>query len=150
MRRHHFGHRHRVRRGSSKKLRRAFRASLEGPKLAPEVIEWLWELYSESPDEQWLRPQQKDAEDYDPQPWHSIYFRAFDALQYDRFHGALGGEGPIYYTALSQWARDHGIEGAEFLDFEIFLNALDGEWLKWRREKADEEAKRKKDEQARQ
>ncbi|RUM06817.1 hypothetical protein EFR84_11520 [Rhizobium chutanense] len=59
----------------------------------------------------------------------------------------MGGEGPIYYTALSQYARDHGITGDRLKRFYVFMNAIDGEWLKIQRERAEAaEAERKKKE----
>lgn len=113
------------------------------------MLEWLWELYAEDPDNEWLRPQIRLGDDFEPQRWHDLYFRAFDALQYDRFYGAMGGEGPIYYSALSQWARDHELSLNEFTDFQIFINALDGEWLSWRREQDEADRQRKAQEDAR-
>ncbi|MCD2183339.1 hypothetical protein [Rhizobium sp. GN54] len=71
-----------------------------------------------------------DDEEFEPELWHELYFRAFDALQYDRFYGAFGGEGPISYLALSQYARDHQIHGDDLRHFHLFMNAVDGEWLK--------------------
>jgi hypothetical protein len=106
--------------------------------------EWLDALAREFPDEEWLQPVRKEEEVAEPRTWHDLYFRAFDALQYDRFYGAMGGEGPIYYMALSQYARDHAIVGDEWTQFKIFMNALDGEWLAFRREQ-DEAARRERD-----
>lgn len=53
---------------------------------------------------------------------------------YDRFIGAMGGEGPIYYRAISAYAADHGITGENRKVFDIYINALDGEYLALRRE----------------
>lgn len=88
-------------------------------------------------------------EHFDDRAWHEIYYRAFDALQFDRFFGALGGEGPIHYQALSRYARDHGIEGDDLRYFHVFMNACDGEYLKMQREAAEAAEKRKKEEEAR-
>lgn len=74
---------------------------------------------------------------------------AFDALQYDRFIGSMGGEGPIYYQALSQYARDHGIEGDDLRLFHMFMNAIDGEYLKMQRDEADKAEALKKDRETR-
>ncbi|TWD58082.1 hypothetical protein FB480_101837 [Agrobacterium vitis] len=41
----------------------------------------------------------------------------------------MGGEGPIYYTAISQYARDHNISGSDLTMFHTFLNAVDAEYL---------------------
>ncbi|WP_416065419.1 hypothetical protein ACK9YZ_01335 [Rhizobium sp. ZK1] len=110
------------------------------------MLEWLAELFEQEPDKEWLRPRQPTvSDDFDPQAWHAMYFEAFDALQYDRFYGAMGGEGPIYYTALSQYARDHDISGDRLKRFHVFMNAIDGEWLKIQRERSEAaEAERKK------
>ena len=57
----------------------------------------------------------------------------------------MGGEGPIYYTALSRYAEDHDITGHDRWLFFIFMNAVDGEWLAMRAEEMEqEEAKRKR------
>lgn len=90
-------------------------------------------MAAEFPDEEWLQPVEDPENDFEPQIWHWTYFRAFDALQHDRFFGAMGGEGPIFYMALSQYARDHGISGAALQWFHIFMNALDAEFLELRR-----------------
>jgi hypothetical protein len=88
------------------------------------------EIASECPDEAWLQPtEDQSADGIEFQPWHGLYFRAFDALQYDRFHGAQGGQYPIFYTALSQYARDHGIAGDDLWKFHTFMNAVDAEHL---------------------
>lgn len=66
---------------------------------------------------------------------------------YDRFIGAMGGEGPIYYQAISRYAADKGLTGEDFDLFEIFINSMDGEYLAIRREQSEkreaEEASRK-------
>lgn len=74
--------------------------------------------------------------DFDPMPWHDLYFRAFDALRCDRFYGAMGGEGPISYLAISQYARDNRIAGVDLWLFHIFINAVDAEWLDFQAAKA--------------
>ncbi len=94
-----------------------------------------------------MQPEGADDE-FEPALWHELYFRAFDALQYDRFYGAFGGEGPIYYSALSQYARDHGISGDDLRRFHVFMNAVDGEWLKLQKEKADDSDRQKKQDEA--
>lgn len=87
------------------------------------------EIAAENPDEAWLQPQPEDQLDVEFKPWYGLYLRAFDALQCDRFYGASGGQTAIYYTAISRYAADHGIEGDEFRDFLTFINAIDGEHL---------------------
>ncbi|WP_377299670.1 hypothetical protein [Rhizobium sp. SGZ-381] len=130
--------------GGGKKLRSAFRNRFRLIGKTPAEVEielWKAELAaSEEHGEDWIRADVGPIVEYEPRPWHDLYFRAFDALQYDRFFGAMGGEGPIFYQALSCYARDHGLTGLEFLDFQIFMNALDGEYLSMRREKTQRAA----------
>jgi hypothetical protein len=88
------------------------------------------EIAAECPDEEWLQPAEGESlDDFENQPWHALYYRAFDALQYDRFYGSHGGQSAIFYTALSQYARDHEISGDDFRRFLTFMNAIDGEHL---------------------
>ncbi|MCV9960728.1 hypothetical protein OIU34_02350 [Pararhizobium sp. BT-229] len=67
--------------------------------------------------------------DYEPRPWHGLYFRAFDALRYDRFYGAFGGQTPISYLAISTYARDHAITGNDFGHFLQAMHELDRVFL---------------------
>jgi hypothetical protein len=62
-------------------------------------------------------------------PWFDLYFRAFEALRFDRQYGALGGETPISYLAISRYAEDHGIGADDIHLFRLFMGALDAEWL---------------------
>jgi len=71
-----------------------------------------------------------DAKDFEPKPWHNLYFSAFDALRFDRHFGAMGGEGPISYLAISQYCRDHQISGDNLFLFRSLFSAIDAEWLK--------------------
>ena len=66
------------------------------------------------------------------EPWFGLYFRAWEALRFARFYGALGGEGPISYQAISRYAADHEIRGTDFDEFLHFLQAVDAEWLDYR------------------
>lgn len=63
------------------------------------------------------------------EPWHALYWRAFDALRFDRQYGALGGETPISYLAISRYAEDQGIGPDDIHLFRTFLAAVDAEWL---------------------
>ncbi|QNQ62239.1 hypothetical protein IB024_00290 [Brucella sp. 6810] len=63
------------------------------------------------------------------EPWHELYWRAWSCVRYDRYYGALGGESPISYMAISRFAADNGIAGADFTFFHRLLSALDDEWL---------------------
>ncbi len=108
-----------------------------------EIEEWKAALAEEFPDEDWIQRDKPQTEEFEPRPWHGLYFRAFDALQFDRFIGSMGGEGPIYYQALSQYARDYGISGADLQAFHLFMNALDGEYLKIQAERQEKDNARR-------
>jgi hypothetical protein len=41
----------------------------------------------------------------------------------------LGGVHPVTYSAISRYARDHGIAGADFEIFRTLFKAIDAEWL---------------------
>jgi hypothetical protein len=57
----------------------------------------------------------------------------------------MGGQGPIPYLVVSQYARDHGIVGEDYFYFRLLLDALDSEWLKHvaERDKAADKARDK-------
>ncbi|NTJ83371.1 hypothetical protein G6M50_36920 [Agrobacterium rhizogenes] len=74
--------------------------------------------------------------------WHGLYFRAWEDLRFDRFYGAMGGETPISYLAISRFAEDHGIRAEEFAQFKHFLQAIDAEWIKYVSEKAGSQGQR--------
>jgi len=82
-----------------------------------------------NPHLEWLQPTDDEVEDFEPEPWHDLYFRAFDDLRFDRFYGALGGEGPITYLAKSRYAEDLGLSGTDLRFFHLFMNVVDGEHL---------------------
>lgn len=106
-------------------------------------------IAEEFPEEKWGRPGVDDADEFEPKSWHDLYFRAFDALQFDRFYGAFGGEGPIFYTALSRYAEDLGLSGMDRHLFMVFMNAVDGEWLKHQADEAKKREERRKEREAR-
>lgn len=58
--------------------------------------------------------------------WSGTIRDAWFALRSDRFYGSMGGLGPIYYTAISQYARDHDIALHPFADF---IAAMDEEFV---------------------
>lgn len=68
--------------------------------------------------------------EFDPEPWHRLYWEAWEALRFDRFYGARGGEGPIPYMAIRAYAEDHDITGDDFRLFRTFMSMIDTEWLK--------------------
>lgn len=122
--------RYRIRGEDSKKLRSAFARRIADDEGVLPVDDWIAAVAEENPNEAWLQQLAREddaiAEWHD---WYDIYFRAFQALRYDRFYGAMGGEGPISYLALSQYARDRGIAGDDFAQFCTFVSAIDAEWL---------------------
>jgi hypothetical protein len=118
--------RSRIHNGRRGKLVAAFRHRL-GREEAAEISDWLREIAEENPEEAWL--QSTSDRGFTPRPWHELYFRAFDALRYDRFYGAFGGQTPISYMALSAYARDHRITGNNFGRFLQTMYALDRVFL---------------------
>lgn len=74
-------------------------------------------------------PEPEPLDDISEEPWHRFYFRAWRVLRFDRQYGALGGESPISFMAISEYGRRYRIEGE---DFDLLLDmvaALDREWL---------------------
>lgn len=65
-------------------------------------------------------------------------------LRDDRHYGSMGGMGRIYYTALSRYAADHGIQGEGFGTFVTLVSAMDEEYLAVSGERAKEEAEKAK------
>jgi hypothetical protein len=57
-----------------------------------------------------------------------MYFRAWQALRFDRQYGAMGGETPISYLALRRYAEVEGI--LDWATFHRFMSAIDDEWMK--------------------
>ena len=57
------------------------------------------------------------------------------SLQYDRSF-SYGGTGGIWYSSMSRYARDIGLNGDEFADFITFVTALDSEYLSWASEQS--------------
>lgn len=79
---------------------------------------------------------QDPPDDVEFEEWHALYLNAWDALRHERPYGAMGGEGPIMYSAIRMYAADNGIEGTDLVIFRQIMSALDGEWLKFRGEQA--------------
>lgn len=69
--------------------------------------------------------------------WSGYLRTAWQALRDDRFYGAMGGMGRIYYTAISRYAADHGIA---IEPFYTFLDAMDSAYVTWAAEKAKQDA----------
>lgn len=57
----------------------------------------------------------------------------------------MGGMGSIYYSAISQYADDHGIYGDTFDTFRWLLIVMDSEYLAVHYERAEQDRKSKKD-----
>jgi hypothetical protein len=128
--------RYRICRGRGKKLQGVFRQRLS--RRDAETDDWLAELAAAYPDEAWLQPTDADDELTD-EPWHGLYWEAWEALRFDRQFGAMGGQTPISYAAISQYARDNGLVGEDFRRFRQLLAAIDDVWL----QHLDEQAKAK-------
>lgn len=65
--------------------------------------------------------------------WSGTVRSAWNILRDDRFYGAMGGVSGIYYSAISQFARDHDIP---IWPFALFVMALDNEFVAISNEKA--------------
>ncbi|KQU79817.1 hypothetical protein ASD00_36005 [Ensifer sp. Root31] len=103
--------------------------------------DWLQRLADENPDEAEFIEIPDRPDEAEVEPWHGLYFRAWEALRFDRFYGAFGSEGPISYQAISRYAADHAISGNEFAEFMHFLQAVDAEWIEVKAEQATTEKK---------
>ncbi|RUM97916.1 hypothetical protein EET67_09890 [Pseudaminobacter arsenicus] len=122
----------RIRQGCGKKLRRAFRWRLtgEGPN------NWLKKLAAENPAEAQFIKVQARPDEAKAELWHDFYWRAFEALRFDRQYGAFGGETAISFLAIDAYARRYCIEGEAFDRFLTFMTAIDAEWLQFVAEEA--------------
>jgi hypothetical protein len=83
-------------------------------------------------------------EEAEPQPWHDLYWSAWEALSSDRQYGAFGGESRVPFTALDRYARRYGITGQAFDTFIRLFGEIDDEWLAWRAEKAKKDEERRR------
>jgi hypothetical protein len=130
------GDRRRILGGGNGKLRAAFRSRIRLSGAAKHQS-WIDEIAEAYPDEGWITDDNApEDEDFDPRPWHDFYFRAFDAIRFDRQFGALGGESPISYLVMSQYARDYGLQLDEFERFRRFIGVLDAVHLELQAEQA--------------
>lgn len=69
----------------------------------------------------------------------SFFYAAFWDVNTCRSLG-FGAEGPIPWTAVRQWAEEHELEGDQRKDLFVYLEKMDGAYLKF---VADRAAKRK-------
>ncbi len=60
----------------------------------------------------------------------------------------MGGESPILFSALENYARVHGIAGQDFEDFIDLMRALDEVWLEHRAEQ-DKRARERREKEKR-
>lgn len=74
--------------------------------------------------------------------WSGYLQRAWQVLHDDRFFGAMGGMGRIYYTAISQYARDNNIELEPFV---TFIHAMDDVYIAYASEKQKQATKESQD-----
>lgn len=68
-----------------------------------------------------------------------FYLSSWRLLSDDRAFNGMGGIGAIPYPAISAFARDHGICGAELTVFHRLIKAIDAEYLNWAIEKQKQE-----------
>lgn len=113
---------------------------------------WLEEMAAQPDAEDWVKraayPDGPDDE-YEIRDWHGMYWEAWDILRYDRHYDGYGGEGPISYSVVRQYALDIGLrpDSQDFWLFRLFFSLLDSAHLQQRAEKRKaEEQKRKNDE----
>lgn len=76
--------------------------------------------------------------------WSGYIQAAFHELRDDRFYGAMGGLGRIYFSAIDAYAQRCGI-GAEIFDqFLTFMRAIDDEYVAVMTERAKAEMEKNK------
>lgn len=88
-------------------------------------------------------------EDAEPEEWHGLLWRAWEALRYDRPYLAMGGEMPVSFASINAYAQRYGIERQDFDEFLYLFKEIDDEWLaicveREKERQAREEAKRKR------
>jgi len=69
-------------------------------------------------------------------PLHAPFMEAWETLRDDRPPDGFGGGGFIPFTAIDRWAERACIAGEDFDLYLTLIRALDGEYLRWRAEKA--------------
>lgn len=77
-------------------------------------------------------------------PWSGHIQSAFHELRDDRFYGAMGGLGRIYFHVISTYAQRYAIEGDGFDRFLTFLRAIDDEYVAVQNERAKAESDKHK------
>lgn len=76
--------------------------------------------------------------------WAFLYWTAWHELQFDRFVGAMGGQGPIYYTAISHWARDNRLSSDALAILKTTVRGMDEVYLGVMAKKSKEEDEKRK------
>lgn len=78
-----------------------------------------------------ILPADYDVVEEEIEPALEFYWQAWHQLRDDRQFGAFGGCSGIFYSAISRYARDYGIDGSEFPIFVTLIRAMDVEYLDW-------------------
>lgn len=91
--------------------------------------DFLLELAEEEEDAQPFADAIYRPEDTEWPEWSGSYRRAWNILRDDRFYGAMGGMGRIYYAALATYAKKNDIDGDEFELFIQLVWAMDEEYI---------------------
>lgn len=73
--------------------------------------------------------------------WSGWIREAWRALSEDRFYGAMGGVGRVYFTAKDAYAARFGIVGEAFEHFLILFDALDDVYVEFTNDQAREKAR---------
>lgn len=78
-----------------------------------------------------LPADEDESFDVELMPGVEFYWIGWHDLKDDRQLGALGGCAGIYYSAISRYARDRGMDGAELELFTRLIRAMDAEYIAW-------------------
>jgi hypothetical protein len=78
--------------------------------------------------------------------WSGHLRTAWDELKDDRFIGAMGGMGRIYYTAIDAYGRRNAYAGDNFQQLTRFLRVLDDEYLRFVLDRQEQQRQRRKNE----
>jgi hypothetical protein len=75
--------------------------------------------------------------------WQAFAWRAFNELHSCRSYGFGGVPGPIPWTAIRQWASEHGVTDPDEFDDLVYLTfELDGAWREAEAEAVEKAADR--------
>ncbi len=95
--------------------------------------DWLEALAEEYPEEDWVQraAYPEGRFEFENEIWHGLYWEAWDAIRFDRQYGVYGGQSPLSYKVVAEYADDHGIVGEDRWFFRMFMTAIDAEWLRY-------------------